>query len=63
MLGISPIGASTDLQLGNLLDEQRRQETEEERKKRISLGLGGSKLDFGRTGVASMDLGLVGGGR
>jgi hypothetical protein len=62
MLGISPIGASTDLQLGNLLDDQRRQETEEERKKRLALGLGG-KFDFGRTGVASMDLGLVGGGR
>lgn len=53
------IGASTDLNLGNLLDMQRRDETDEERKKR-QLALSGlnSPLNFGRTGIASADLGM-----
>lgn len=63
MQGNFQIGASTDLGLGNLLDMQRREETEEERKKRLSLGLGTGKLDFGKTGVASLDLGFIGGSR
>lgn len=64
MNGSFQIGASTDLNLGNMLDMQRRDETDEQRKKR-QLGLSGlnSPLNFGRTGIASVDLGYLGGGR
>lgn len=64
MPGNFQIGASTDLNLGNLLDMQRRDETEEERKKRqLGLSTLNNPLNFGRTGVASLDLGIPGGVR
>lgn len=65
MPGNFQIGASTDLNLGNLLDQQRRDETEEERKKRLQgLSVLNSPLNFGRTGIASQDLGMgLGAGR
>lgn len=65
MPGNFQIGASTDLNLGNLLDMQRRDENDEERKKRqagLSASLN-SPMNFGKTGVASLDLGFPVGGR
>lgn len=54
--------ATIDLGLGSMLDTQRQDDTEEERRKR-RLGLStlsGNPLGQGRTGIASLDLGVAG---
>lgn len=59
MPGNFQIGAATDLGLGTLLDFQRKDETDEQRRKRqLGLSALNSPLNFGRTGVASADLGM-----
>lgn len=54
------LGAVSDLGMGNMLAQQRDDETEDEkRKRRFGLSqMGDTGMDFGRTGIASIDLGM-----
>lgn len=58
------ISAAFDLGLGDMLSQQRQDETDEERRKR-RLGMlpdQNNPYNFGRTGIASIDLALPGAG-
>lgn len=56
--GLPSLGALGDLGLGDMLNTQRDDMTEEEkRKRRLGMATGGG-LDYGRTGIASIDLGM-----
>jgi hypothetical protein len=55
--------AATDLGLGNMLSEQRDNQTDEEKRRRhLGLSVLGGGLNYGQTGIASMDLGMSGAG-
>lgn len=61
MPGMMPaLGASLDLGLGEMLSQQVKDSmSEEERKRRMGISLGISpNLDFGKTGVGSINMGL-----
>lgn len=63
MFGQPAFGAPLDLGLGQMLNAQvRDQVSDEERKKRLGLiaspGVAGLSSNFGRTGIASRDLGM-----
>lgn len=63
-MALPGVSAAFDLGLGDMLNQQRDDMTEEERKKR-KLGASDTQsglFDFGRTGVASIDLALPGAG-
>lgn len=56
--------AATDLGLGDMLGKQRDDQTDEEaRKKRMGMSLMNPNMNFGMTGIASVDLGMQGAGR
>jgi len=60
------VSAAFDLGLGDMLSQQQQDETDDERKKRLR-GMSdrqtmGGLFDFGRTGIASIDLAMPGAG-